>query len=138
MAPTTAHDVTASMEEYLSSTAFEAALRAAYQDARREYGSTDSNVPAGVLQSTCTSVLTSRALPRPLDELPAPDTAFIDKAMSSVLPSSMNAGLRSFEELETAVQVVLLHLAATADRLGEIAAQDAGTPSDSEDDDDWS
>ena len=137
MAPTTAHDVTASMEEYLSSTAFEAALRTAYQDARREYGSTDSNVPAGVLQSTCTGVL-SRALPSPLDELPAPDTAFIDKAMSSVLPSSMDTGLRSFEEFETAVQVVLLHLAATADRLGEIAAQDPGTPSDSEDDDDWS
>ena len=62
-------------------------------------------------------------LPAPLHELPAPDAEFIERAIASVLPKLADSGVRSLDELEIAVQAVLLNLAAATDRLADIDAK---------------
>ena len=56
--------------------------------------------------------------------LPAPDTAFIDGAVSPVLGSWQEHGLRDLEELSTAVQVVFVTLGAAADQLLSMSVSD--------------
>ena len=124
---------TEAMEDYLASASFSDALDTAYKEAKNKYGSTDSNVPAVVLHRTCSRVLAS-GLPAPLHELPAPDNEFIERALASVLPKLADSGVRSLDELEMAVQTVLLNLAAATDRLAAIDAEDIqDKDSDSED-----
>jgi len=128
--------VTLSMEEYLATDAFNDALNTAYREARNKYGSHDSNIPAVVLRYTCSRMLSSSSLPAPLGEIPEPNDEFVGKAMASVLPDMASLGVRSLDELELAVQVILLQLAAATDRLGMIAAQntqDDHSDTDSED-----
>jgi hypothetical protein len=114
--------VTEAMEDYLASASFSDALDTAYKEAKNKYGSTDSRVPAVVLHRTCSRVLAS-PLPAPLHELPAPDAEFIERAIASVLPKLADSGVRSLDELEIAVQAVLLNLAAATDRLADIDAK---------------
>ena len=107
----------------------------ACREAKNKHGSADSNIPDVVLHGTCSRVLASR-LPAPLHEIPAPDAEFIERALASVLPAVADSGVRSLDELEMAVQVILLQLAAATDRLAAIAAEEgdgADRDSDSED-----
>ena len=126
--------VTLCMEDYLATDDFNDALNTAYREARNKYGSHDSNIPAAVLSCTCSRMLSSSSLPAPLGEIPEPDEEFVGKAMAAVLPDM--ASVRSLEELELAVQVILLQLAAATDTLATIAAQsdqDDQSDTDSED-----
>ena len=87
--------VTLAMEEYLSTTTFAECLQKAYCAARGGGGSNDRNISAQVLRETCLEVHAS--LPSPLDEIPDPDAAFVEKAVATVLPDVSRSGVRDEE-----------------------------------------
>jgi len=87
--------VTLAMEAYLSTTTFAECLQKAYCAARGGGGSNDRNISAQVLRETCLEVHAS--LPSPLDEIPDPDAAFVEKAVATVLPDVSRSGVRDEE-----------------------------------------
>jgi hypothetical protein len=112
--------VTELMESYLASGTFDGQLSAAFSEAQRGGGSHDRNISPDVLRATIAAV--QRSLPAPLSELPEADATFVESAIASVLPDLARSGVADRDEVVTAVQVVLLQLAAATDKLAALVA----------------
>lgn len=122
-APRQFSNCAAAVEEWLSSPDSTAAVRSAFGDAMASEGggSHGRNISFDVLVEVCTAAVAR--LPAGLAEvLPAPDAKFVRRAVTATLPDVDRAGIRDEETLATAVQVVLLNLAAAVDLLNAAVA----------------
>ena len=115
------NDVATVMEAWLSSSDADAAVKKALCSvyASEGGGSHGRNITLEFVEKACVAIMA--LLPSELQgHLPDPDASFVRGALAQVFPEALQGGLRDEEAFSTAVQVVLLQLAASADMLRKI------------------